>query len=305
MFFTDWEGPWILNDFAYEICIAVLNNDRFFRNLSEFDDYLAYVVRKEGYEAGYTVKLIVPFLVAAGVTNEFVRNFAAKSVRFLRDAGIAMEELREFMPVVISTTYLQALEETAGMLGLKEHLHATSVDFDSLKLSEELRQELLSSVDVLASLSGKELAREFERIFAIPEVARILDSVKAIGAGEKAEILEVYCEEYSVDFPVAVGDSISDYKMFEAAKRLGGVAVAFNGNEYAVRHADVAVISSSAIDEALVVKRLLEARSLSALKDLKLRYGELYVLNDENVEEVTRRSKKMRVMLRSDAGELG
>ena len=61
MFFTDWEGPWVLTDFALELSMAVFNNERFFSKLSLCEDDLAYGVKREGYEAGYTLKLRAPF----------------------------------------------------------------------------------------------------------------------------------------------------------------------------------------------------------------------------------------------------
>ncbi len=112
MFFTDWEGPWILTDFALELCMAVFNNARFFSNLSEYDDYLAYEVRREGYEAGYTLKLLTPFLAAAGVKNKDVEKIAELSARFVPDAEKAMAMLQEkWTPVVISTSYTGYLKK--------------------------------------------------------------------------------------------------------------------------------------------------------------------------------------------------
>jgi len=48
---TDWEGPWVLNDFAYEIC-KELFPPLFFEKLSSYDDYLAYEVKRPDYNPG-------------------------------------------------------------------------------------------------------------------------------------------------------------------------------------------------------------------------------------------------------------
>ncbi len=112
------------------------------------------------------------------------------------------------------------------MIGVKGELHGTEVDFDSLVISEGLREELLSMVDVIASLSGAELFRKLDELFSRDEIQKIVESVKAVGAGEKAKVVKNYCESKGIDFPVVVGDSISDYKMFEAARDAGGVAIA-------------------------------------------------------------------------------
>ncbi|MCS7122276.1 MAG: hypothetical protein NZ895_06755 [Archaeoglobaceae archaeon] len=293
MFFTDWEGCWVLNDFAYELTMAVFNNDRFYRVLSEYDDHLAYTIKKPGYEAGYTVKLVVPFLIAAKVRNSFVLEFAKKVVKFVRDAKDSIEILKKFEPVVLSTSYVHFLKVSAEMLGIKR-IHGTEVDFDL-----EVDSEILKEVDRIASSRFEEI----EEIFSRKEVLDVLEKIKVVGAGEKAKILRNYCEEFNVDFPIAVGDSISDYKMFDAAKELGGVAIAFNGNEYALKHADIAIISESALSEALVIKKLIETKKVESLADIKIP-GEIYFLEKCDFEKVLRKSKKMRVKIRSKAGEL-
>ncbi len=106
-----------------------------------------------------------------------------------------------------------------------------------------------------------------------------------------------------MEFPVAIGDSISDYKMFEAARELGGVAVAFNGNEYALRHADVAIVSPTAMSEAIVVEMLLERGSIENFPEIE--GTEIYIMEKSDFEEVLEKSKRMRVRLRGLAGELG
>lgn len=308
MFFTDWEGPWILTDFALELSMAVFNNERFFRNLSLYDDYLAYEVKREGYEAGYTLKLLAPFLLAAEVTDEEMRKIAELTARFVPDAEKAMRRLQKnWTPVVISTSYLQYLEETASMIGVEGHLHGTEVDFESIRLSESTKRNLLALIDEIASLRGERLYRKLDEVFAMKDVAEVLESVKAIGAGEKAEIVRAYCESRNVEFPVVVGDSISDYKMFDVARDLGGVAVAFNGNEYALKHADVAIVSSTAMSEAAVIELFLTEgdRAYSKLSNLDLPETEIYIIVDSDFKTVLEKSKRMRVKLRGLAGELG
>jgi len=304
MFFTDWEGPWILTDFALELSMAVFNNPRFFRNLSLYDDYLAYELKKEGYEAGYTVKLLVPFLVAAGVGNSRVSEIAELTAKFVPDAREAMSRLqKKWRPVVISTSYTQYLERTASMINVRGYLHGTTVNFDEIEIEDELKEYLLKSIDRIASLDGTELFEFLDIIFSSPQIDSVLRGIKAVGAGEKAEILKRYCEEYNVEFPVAIGDSISDYKMFEAARELGGVAVAFNGNEYALRHADVAIVSPTAMSEAIVVEMLLERGSIENFPEIE--GTEIYIMEKSDFEEVLEKSKRMRVRLRGLAGELG
>lgn len=310
MFFTDWEGPWILTDFALELTMAVFNNERFFSNLSLYDDYLAYKEKRKNYEAGYTLKLLVPFLLAAGITDRDVNEIAMNTARFVPDADRAMARLqKKWKPVVISTSYTQYLEKTASIIGVNGFLHGTEIEFDSLHLPHSLEKKLLDMVDEIASLKGENLYRKLDEIFSIKEIMEILESVKAVGAGEKAKILREYCESNNVEFPIAIGDSISDYKMLNEAKKLGGVAIAFNGNEYALKHADIAIISSTAYSEAIVIELFMKygEKAYQYLDDAEkeLENTEIHIIEEHNFREVLEKSKRMRVKLRGLAGELG
>ena len=69
-FITDCEGPLTLNDNAFEIAAKFIENGgELFKILSLYDDYLVDVVKKEGYKAGNTLKLILPFFVVENLKN--------------------------------------------------------------------------------------------------------------------------------------------------------------------------------------------------------------------------------------------
>lgn len=288
-----------MNDFAYELCLAIFNNERFFRNLSEFDDYLFYVVKKEGYEAGYTLKLLVPFISAFGIKKGVIESLINSAV-FVPDAKRAGEEILSFFePVVISTAYSKFVSATAEKIGFKI-VHGSEVDF-SMELDETLKDELLNSIDLIASLKGEELFEFLNDLMS--KLWNHLANLKVIGAKEKAEILT----RYEPENPIAIGDSITDCKMFEKAKELGGVAIAFNGNKYALEKADLAIVSPSAMSTAIVVRTLLNSgMNLKQLNSQKYPRGtKVYIMSDSDFEEVLEKSMRMRVKLRGSAGSLG
>jgi len=307
-FFTDWEGPWVLTDFAYELSFLLFNNSRFFENLSWYDDYKSYVEKEKGYESGYTLRLLIPFLLASNISNDKVYELSLHLTRFVKDARNSMEILlRRWVPVVISTTYYQFLETSAGILGLnKKHLYGTKFDFDR-DIDLNLRERLFGAVDIISSLEGAELVSYLDSLFSDKKILEITSEVEIIGAGEKARILEEYCENYNIPRPIVIGDSVSDYKMFEKARRIGGIAIAFNGNEYALKHADVAIVSDSALAEAFVIERLMEGCEVQDLRNMNVREFncEIYIIEECDINEVIRKSKKMRVKLRGAAGQLG
>ncbi|TDA28204.1 MAG: hypothetical protein DSO01_01310 [Archaeoglobi archaeon] len=280
-----------MNDFAYELCMAIFNNDRFFRNLSEFDDYLYYVVKKEGYEAGYTLKLITPFISAVGqleVVEKLLNN-----VIFIPDAKKAADRILKFCRVVVvSTAPKKFVEETAKILGFRE-IYASELEI--LELDDETRANLLDKVDIIASLNKEELYRVLEEIFS--RLWDKIEKIRVIGAKEKAEIME----SYNPKFPIAIGDSITDCKMFEKARELNGLAIAFNGNRYAIEKADYAIVSSTALSEAVVIEKIFSGKKL----EIEPRLGKIFKISESNMEKVVKESMKMRVKLRGSAGTLG
>lgn len=324
MFFTDWEGPWILTDFAYELAIAIFNNSTFFEKLSRYDDYLAYEVKKEGYEAGDTLKLLVPFLVAAGVNNKEVEKIAEIVAKFVPDSDKAIGFLQqEYKPVVVSTSYVQYLTKTANMIGVKGYLHGTEIDFEKYELNEEEREEILNAVDKIASLNNDELTTFLDEFFWVKlqkaNAGKILDEVKAVGGERKKEIVKSYVEEFNVERIVAIGDSISDYKMLDWVRKQGGLAVSFNGNEYALKYSNLAIVSDSAISEALVVDLFVKGgfEKVRRIKSELVNYStevkqsflnsntNIYFLDEIDYKEILDESMNMRKKLRGQAGELG
>jgi predicted HAD superfamily phosphohydrolase len=79
---TDCEGPLALNDNAFELCRDFIKpqGDRFFQQVNRYDDYLAEVAKQPGYQSGNTLKLILPFLKAHGLTNAQIEAFPADSL---------------------------------------------------------------------------------------------------------------------------------------------------------------------------------------------------------------------------------
>ena len=98
---TACEGPLALNDNASELCREFIkpHGDRFFTQVSRYGDYLADIAKKPEYQAGDTLKLILPFLKAHGLTNAMIRDFSSpKPPAAVRGGG----GLQVFAPLRLS-----------------------------------------------------------------------------------------------------------------------------------------------------------------------------------------------------------
>ncbi|MEM2572767.1 MAG: hypothetical protein QW132_06795, partial [Archaeoglobaceae archaeon] len=74
-----------------------------------------------------------------------------------------------------------------------------------------------------------------------------------------------------------------------------------NGNRYALEKADFAIISHSAMAEAIAVEQILQNKK----PKLDEKIGKVYELEKSEFEEVVRESMRSRVKLRGIVGNLG
>lgn len=277
---TDCEGPLALNNNAFELCRGFIkpDGDRFFTQVSRLDDYLADIAKQEGYKAGDTLKLILPFLKAAGLTNTGLTEYAEKTVRLVPGAEAAYRFLHtQGFPIFkVSTSYRQFAEVVGKKLGFAEdRIFCTELDLDCYALSPGEADRLKAIKDEITALpplgippraqkpedlssETRESISQMERIFGevIPgmDIGRIYEEVNPIGGPEKARTLEESLARTGVGMADAmyVGDSITDMEAFKAVRVGGGVALSFNGNHYAVNLADFIVVANNAWPVALL-----------------------------------------------------
>ncbi len=270
---TDLEGPLTLNDNAFEIAAHFLpNGAHFFALISKYDDILADIVKRPAYRAGDTLKLIVPFLKAFGLSDHELREFSCQTVKLVPGARETVQSIYARMPTfIISTSYEPYVRAVCEIFDFPfENAYCTKISLDAYALSERERRELLSlydqiiqypqiqipsgarSLDAL-SARDRQTVELFDSIFwgrlAAMEIGRILQEIQPIGGLEKARALQEIVQRTGIalSHTIYVGDSITDVEALELVRREGGVALAFNGNGYALRAAEFGCISPSAL----------------------------------------------------------
>lgn len=277
---TDCEGPLCLNDNAFELCRDFLrpDGDRFFTQVSRYDDYLVEVLKRPGYKAGDTLKLILPFLKAYGLTNKHIFDYSLQTILLMPDVDATYSFLRtlNFPVFMISTSYRQFARAVGLRLGFPEsQIFCTELDLDRYLLkpaeAERLKQ-LKAEIAALplievpgAARSGDDQDRPTQEAIArldqifwnlIPEMAigAIYQDVNPIGGVEKERALMASLARTGLPRSAAVyiGDSITDVQTLQALRAGGGLAVSFNGNRYAVDQAEVIVVADTAWPVALI-----------------------------------------------------
>ena len=83
----DCEGPITKNDNAMELAEHFIpQGGHFFSVISRYDDFLADIAKRQGYRAGNTLKLILPFLKAYGATNRRIKEYSARNLLLVAGA---------------------------------------------------------------------------------------------------------------------------------------------------------------------------------------------------------------------------
>jgi energy-converting hydrogenase A subunit R len=357
IFVTDCEGPISKNDNAFELTSKfVPDGDRFFALVSKYDDVLADVVKKPRYKAGDTLRLILPFLKAYESTDDKIRDFSARNVLLVPGAKDTLTFVRKLMPsFIVSTSYEQYISSMCNLTGFPfENTYCTRLNLDKYDIPAEETKRLRELQREIAALPMIEIPKNsrsvndfsqrdqatiqrldeiFWQIIPRMDSGRMLMEVNPVGGSEKARAVQDIVEklECSLDRVMYVGDSITDTPPLRLVRENGGLSVSFNGNDYAVRESEIAVLSgnttvTSVLAEAFSrhgkkqVFRLVEEWGPLGLKKIcvspELRERMLRLFPDgfpqveqvtaDNMERLKRESSVFRKTVRGEAiGKLG
>ncbi len=262
--------------------------------------------------------------------------------------------IRDIMPsYIVSTSYEPYIRSLCRVLSFPyQNVYCTKLDIDKYVIEQEEAEKLKrlrEEVSRMPDLKVPENARSIEDLPAetrktvdrMNEIfwtevsgmkcGEILRDVEPVGGYEKANAVRKIAEVNDAELEdiMYVGDSITDIDSFRLVRKEGGLTVSFNGNEYAVREAEVAVISSSALITALLTyvfnaqgrREVLELaegwpRNLEDyidhplherfLEEFKKSMPILEVITKENRERIAKLSSEFRKKVRGEkVGSLG
>src|SRR3989304_2889074 len=145
VFISDCEGPISKNDNAFEFMAHfVPEGDRLLTRISKYDDVLADVVKKPGYNAGDTLKLILPFLKAYVVTDERLREFSAQNLLLIAGCKNTLEHVRRLSDAfIVSTSYEHYIKALCEALSFPfENTYCTRLNINKYVFSEPEKSRL-------------------------------------------------------------------------------------------------------------------------------------------------------------------
>jgi energy-converting hydrogenase A subunit R len=357
VFISDCEGPISKNDNAFEITSTfVPNGDKLFTVISRYDDVLADIVKRPHYKAGDTLKLILPFLKTYGVTDRKMQEFSAQNLVLIQNAKETLRHARSIASTfIVSTSYEHYIKALCSILHFPyKNTYCTRLRIDKFCVAEKEKTKLRKIAQEIALMSvfeipanaksltdfPEKIRREVRRLDEIfwkeiteMESGRIFSEVNPVGGSEKAKSIENIVDRSGVELAdvMYVGDSITDEQGFRLVKENGGLAVSFNGNEYAVENAEIAVLSATSTVTAVIADafcRFGKQQALSLMQKWNRRtlveshvnrnllsiLFKLYpkqlpkvkIITSENVKALAKESSEFRKKVRGEAiGRLG
>jgi len=323
----DLEGPLSPQDNAYELMKLFPNGDRVFEVISRYDDLLT-LEEREGYEPGDTLALIVPFLILHNISEDNITTLAAKA-SFTGGAAklVSWLEYSGWKVFCITTTYEQYATYITQKLGFFAHKVACT-PFPLNKLRQALSEEELKLLqqaeeDILTMQPVKDDERIKQRLddffwkkLPATDLGMVIKEIKPMGGRRKVAALNRFADKYAQPLSkwVVVGDSITDFRMLQTVDEAGGVAIAFNANEYALPYSTISLASISVSDLTEVLQAWQKGQRKGVEKIVKEKEkiggsgdrGYFHWLSGrKNIDEVIEIHKRIRRLVREEAGKLG
>jgi len=323
----DLEGPLSPQDNAYELMKLFPSGDRTFEVISRYDDLLT-LEEREDYEPGDTLALIVPFLVLHNITEADIAHLAGKaSLTGGAEKLIAWLQYKIWRVFCITTTYEQYALHLTHRLGIFTHnVACTSFPLNKLRetlgkedyrLLQEAEKDILTMRPVTDDDRIKQSLDNFfwEKLPAT-SLGAIIKQVKPVGGRRKVAALNRFADKYGQPLSnwVVVGDSITDFRMLQAVEQAGGLAIAFNANEYALPYATMSLASTSISDLTEVLEVWPKGRRDKVERIVKAKEkiggagdrGYFHWLSGrKDIDEVIDIHKRIRRLVREEAGKLG
>jgi len=356
LFVSDCEGPISKNDNAFEISQNFIpNGDKLFANISRYDDVLADVMHKPGYSAGATLKLILPFFKAYGITDKQMNEFSAENILLISDSQAALKHVQSISEAyIVSTSYEHYIKALCQATEFPfRNTYCTKVSLDKTAITPQEKEKLRGVAQEITEMRKIEIPSKAQRVedfssvdqasierldeifwSLIPKffVGKFLLDVVTVGGEQKAEAIRDAVKRCAADLAdvMYVGDSITDAEAFKLVRAKGGLTLSFNGNAYAVRTAEVAVLSETSLVTAAIADvfsrtgkeaaiNLIKNWSHKAMKANEVeasvveKLQRLYpaelpkakIVSAKNMESLSKESSEFRGRVRGVVGRLG
>lgn len=306
IFVTNCRGFITMNNYLRDLCARFIRNGaHFYDVMLRYDELTAYVLGREEATAGNVIKWVVPFLKAHGATNHLVGRFGREDMRLMPGATTAMRYISSQMPSFISTSMFEH-----GMMDVSDQLDTPMVetacskmDLDTVQFSRAESRKLREMTEVITSLkipkveyelnvpmevdeADVKIIRTLDDILQdrIPELnaMSLMESVTPVTSHKKAyQLLDIRRQtNIDLDSTFYMGGDNTDFQALDLVRDSGGVAVAFNGTDFAVRGSTIAILSKDSTVGAVFAEQFF-SRGIESVLDLARNWDRKYLKEAE------------------------
>ncbi len=257
----DLEGPLSPRDNAYELMKLFPDGGKIFEVISRYDDLLTLESRPD-YEPGDTLALIAPFLAYHRITEGDISTMGQEA-KLTSGALELVSRLktRGWQVFCISTSYEQYALAITQRLGIPtENVACTHFPLDQIRqllsrsdfaLLQQAEEEIVTLNPFIDDTKIRE-SLDYFYWHQLPKTSsgRIINKVKPVGGKRKVDALQEFAAKIGKPLSewVAIGDSITDFKMLQTVNEVSGLAIAFNANEYALPYSTMSLASTNLDD---------------------------------------------------------
>lgn len=351
IFVTDLSGFILKNNALRDLCARFIRNGaHFYDVVRRYDALTAYVLGREEATAGSLVKWVIPFLKANGATDYSVRRCYAETVQMMPGSEDALRFVSKLLPTFVSTSIYEH-----GWLEVSERVDAplcdpfySRMDLDRTEFGRSDSRKIREMGDRITALrvpktvyelnvpmevdpADVKIIKTLDRILqdempGTPGMA-LMEGSTAITSHKKAyHLLDIRKQtNIDLDCTMYVGGEDTDYQCLDLVRDAGGVAMSFNGTDFAVRGANIAIMSKDSTVGA-VFASLFNDRGIEAILNLAANWNrdylkkcefpdrsllnrmlqahprklpEVYAVDKNNVDEIAARSAEFRKKLMS------
>lgn len=302
MFISSCRGFLTRNDPLMDICERYIDNGRKFLNvLRRYDDLTTYVLGREEAAAGSAIKWVLPFLKAFGATDNGVYRWCSDHLEVMPNAETTMRYITNLMPTnIITSSYEHCMMPLMDRIDAAEcGLICTQMGLDQANLGRMESRKLRELATEISSLRIPQTVYEINVPMEVdPADVRIvkrldellhkeIPSMTAMSLMESVEPMNSFKKGYSLmnmrrdmnidlNNTVLVGSDQTDFQMLDLVRDNSGLAIAFNGSEFAVRGCNVCVMSNDTTIVALLTQEFFNG-GIQSVMDLVSNWDRKYV----------------------------
>lgn len=327
-------------------CKFIPNGRKIYDALDRYNLVTTYVLnRDETNISTDCAKLLTPFLKAFDTSDYSLRRYYDENLPLMNNAAKVMDYFMNIMPTFLdSRMYDHAAYALGEKLNVSPSTFSTStLSLDGTKFTHGTDRMVRGDAESIASMEISDATYElnvpielddaevnmvstfdnlFQKKYQECECAELIQSTNAVGANEKAYALLDIRKGTQVDLDgtAYIGGERIDYQVLDLVKDGNGLAMAFNGTEFAVHGSNVAVLSDDCTTAAVLVAKfydtgiqgvfdLIDNWYLEYLENSRFSFDplvrellrnhphklpEVYRITNENVDEIALKSDEYR-----------